>query len=174
MGADLSGACAGHAAFQLGNLTGALGLSADFSRADFHQTVLARARFCGADLTDATIRHSVLFEADLSSAVLAGTNLTGCDLRGAILREAELSMTVLSGAELAGADLTGAILSRTLLAGCRGLADARGLETCVHSRISSLDWATMREAIEKLPNDFLEGMGVAPREIESLRALCRA
>jgi uncharacterized protein YjbI with pentapeptide repeats len=103
--------------------------------------------------------------------MLAGALLNETDLRGASLHDAELATATLSGVLLADADLTRAHLSRTVFARCRDLDRAIGLETLQYMSHSSIDLETLRICLAGLSDDFLEGVGVEPREIEVLREL---
>jgi hypothetical protein len=44
-----------------------------------------------------------------------------------------------------------------------------GLETLKYMSASCIDLETLRVCLAGLPDDFLEGMGVEPREVEALR-----
>ena len=68
-------------------------------KADWSNSVLAKARFSRTNLTQANLSHAILRDADLRFAVLKDANLT----------QANLSGTLLDGADLRGADLTGAL-----------------------------------------------------------------
>ena len=118
-----------------------------------------------ADLSRANLTKAALPFANLSGAVLAYADLTGANLRGANLTEADLT-----GADLNGANLTGATMQATVLAGCRNLHKALGLEGVRHPGPSELDEHTLRASAAYLPESFLRGVGYTNAEIRYLRS----
>jgi len=132
---------------------------------------LERANLSGeylihADLQGANLRRAMLLFANLSGADLSGACLRSADLRGANLTEVDLS-----GADLADVNLSGATLSLTVLAGCRNLHEARGLEAVLHAGPSEIDHETLRESLPHLPDSFMRGAGYTRSEIRLLRSL---
>ena len=65
----------------------------------------------------------------------------------------------------------GAHLSRTVFARSHDLHKARGLSSLAYLSPSCIDLETLRECLAGLPDEFLEGMGVAARELEALRGM---
>lgn len=146
---------------------------------DLERAFLAEVKLRGANLSDA----------DLSYAHLRGARLTNANLRSANLAHANLLGAMLSGADLLGANLHGASLieanfnqanlrranlTRTMLYetnfGNVDLTDARGLETCVHLRASTLDHRTLARSGE-LPIEFLRGCGLPDFIIDNVGLL---
>jgi uncharacterized protein YjbI with pentapeptide repeats len=123
----------------------------------------------GASLTRANLSNSNLRSSDLSHAMLVGAVFNDTDLRGAILHDAELALATLSGVQLTEADLTGAHLSKTVFARCHDLHRALGLDSLSCLTTSSIDLETLRVCLVGLPDQFLEAVGVEPREYEALR-----
>jgi uncharacterized protein YjbI with pentapeptide repeats len=93
------------------------------------------------------------------------------DLSGANLRHTELTAAVFNGARLADADLARAHLSKTVFARCPDLHLALGLDSLDYLNPSSIDLETLRGSLAGLQDDFLEGLGLEPEEIEALRSL---
>jgi uncharacterized protein YjbI with pentapeptide repeats len=93
------------------------------------------------------------------------------DLREANLRHSELTAAVFNGARLSGADLTRAHLSKTVLARCPDLHEAIGLDLLDYVNPSSIDLATLRHSLERLDDEFLQGLGLTQEEIQGLRAM---
>jgi len=142
-----------------------------------------------APLADLKLRGANLSRADLSHADLGGTRLTNADLSGADLRHVNLLGAMLSGANLQNADLDGANLIEanfnqaslrfahlgyTLLYetnfGNVDLTGARGLESCVHVRSSTLDHRTIARS-GPLPIEFLRGCGLPDFIIDNVGLL---
>jgi uncharacterized protein YjbI with pentapeptide repeats len=101
---------------------------------------------------------AILYEADLSGAILTWANLRGANLRGANLRETDLRETDLSEANVSEADLREANLREADLRGAnlRG-ANLRGVKLIradlsetdlskAHLSKAHLTWANLREA----------------------------
>jgi len=106
---------------------------------------------------------------DLSGAKLRRVHLGVANLSGADLSDADLRETDLRGADLIGAKLAGADLFRTIF-GDTNLADAIGLESCVHHGPSVLDHATLIRS-GMLPLVFLRGCGLPDKYIDYLPSL---
>jgi uncharacterized protein YjbI with pentapeptide repeats len=106
--------------------------------------------------------------------MLAGAIIVGSDFRGASLQHAELATTTLNGVSLSRATLSEAHLSRTVFALCQDLSQALGLDSLRYTSPSSIDLESLKHGLSDLPDDFLEGVGVAPREIEALRRMAGA
>ena len=138
----------------------------DLTRCDLSGAVLA-----GASLTRANLSNSNLRGSDLSYATMLAAVLNDTDLTGAILLQAELALATLSGVLLTDADLTGAHLSKTVFARCHDLHRALGLDSLSCSSPSSIDLETLRVCLVGLPDQFLEEVGVEPRDYEALRGM---
>jgi uncharacterized protein YjbI with pentapeptide repeats len=100
-----------------------------------------------------------------------GALFNNVDLREANLQHAELATATLSGVQLARAALSHAHLSKTVFARCHDLHHALGLDSLEYMSPSSIDLETLRSSLAALPDDFLEGVGMQPREIEALRGM---
>jgi len=168
-GTDFSGADLTRSYLNLSNLTGCTFNDAIMRGIDLTRCDLTGATMVGADLTGANLSNSKLAEADLSFAMLTGALINDSDLRRASLRKAELATATLSGNRLAESDFTEAHLSRTVFARSHDLHRARGLASLEYLSPSCLDLETLRECLAELPAEFLEGMGLDPRELEALR-----
>ena len=109
------------------DLSKAILVGANFSKADlraawFSNANLSRANLSGAnlvvaDLSGANLSGANLVVADLSGADLSGVNLGKASLHGANLSKAELSGADLWGANLSGVDLSTATLRNAKLDG---------------------------------------------------------
>ncbi len=150
----------------------------DLSEADLVGAHLREADLYGAVLTGAALRGAVLRGAVLYGAALTGAALTGAALRGAVLYGADLRGVVLTGADLTGADLTGADLSEAVLGGTifadTDLSTAKGLETVIHNRPSTIGIDTLFRSQGRIPEVFLRGCGVPASLIEYLPSLLGA
>jgi hypothetical protein len=76
--------------------------------------------------------------------------------------------------KLSEAALSNAHLSQTVFARCLDLAHALGLDTLRYTNRSSIDLESLRAGLGDFPDDFLEGVGVALREVEALRGALAA
>jgi len=103
--------------------------------------------------------------------MLLGAVFNDTDLRGANLQEAELGTATLSGVLLSGAKFARAHLSRTVFARCHDLHEALGLDALAYLSPSSIDLETLRVSVAGLPDEFLEGLGVEPRDLEVFRGM---
>ena len=139
---------------------------ADLTRCDLSESALV-----GADLSGANLSNSNLRGCDLSYSMLAGTVFNNVDLRGADLRHAELATATFGGVLLAQAALSHAHLSKTVFARCHDLHEALGLDSMEHLSPSSIDMESLRACLVGLTDDFLEAVGLEPREIEALRGM---
>ena len=63
-----------------------------------------------------------------------------------------------------------ALLSQTVIARCPSLSRARGFDTLEPLSPSSIDLATLRHALEQLPDELLSKMGVDGELVAALRA----
>ncbi len=90
--------------------------------------VVKRANLCGADLTEANLRRTLLLQANLSKARLVMANLS----------EADLSEANLSEARLLGANLSKAVLKQANLSGAHLVGNLRE---------ANLAWANLRGAV---------------------------
>lgn len=88
--------------------------TADLEGANLGNASFRHSNFSAARLNGADIRYTDLSNADLSHA-----ELREADMKGSALRNADLSYADLTGADLRYADLTGANLGGTVLTGAR-------------------------------------------------------
>jgi hypothetical protein len=58
-----------------------------------------------------------------------------------------------------------------VFARCPDLSEALGLDSLTYTSPSSIDLESLRRSLADLPDEFLAGVGVEPREIEALRAV---
>jgi hypothetical protein len=137
---------------------------ADLSEANLRAANLSEAALSRARLSWADLREANLIQADLIQADLSGANLSRADLSRAVLMQANLN-----GANLNGANLDGANLAETAL-GDTDLTGAKGLESCQHTRPSTIDHRTLTRS-GTLPLTFLRGVGLPDRLIDYLPSL---
>lgn len=130
---------------------------------------LVSCNLAGEYLIHADFRGADLRAAMLGFANLSGADLSGADLRDANFRGANLTEVDLTDAELRGANLAGATMSLTVLAACRNLHEARGLELIRHPGPSLLDEQTIHSSLPGLPDNFLRGVGYTRSEIVMMR-----
>ena len=95
---------------------------ADLTGADLERAIAVRADFSKAQLVKARLSGADLTGADLTSARLIGAEMPGAVLKGAVLKKALLAEAQLPKVDLTGADLTGADFGYANLRG----ADLRG------------------------------------------------
>jgi Pentapeptide repeats (8 copies) len=81
-------------------------------------------------------------------------------MMGANLRGADLTLATLNGADCTDADFRQSMWSKTSFARVIGLSRARGLLEVSRGDASSIDWWTLREAIDVLPDFLLDHLGV--------------
>ena len=105
-----------------------------------------------------------LYEADLGAA-----NFSEADLSEADLMKANLPGTIFLGANLSHAIFCEATLYETVFANSN-LANAIGLETCLHRGPSTLDHRTLAQS-GQLPVQFLRGCGLPDTLIEYLPSM---
>lgn len=173
--ADLGGANLSRTSFCNAQLFGV-----DFRGTDFTDSDFCRANLTAADLTNSTganakLRRAVLHNAILVGARLNGVDLTDADLSGARLDDAKLSDAKLHfanfhRAKLTNADISGAAMAATSLADV-DLSTAKGLAEVKHFRSSTLGTDTLYRSMGKIPQEFLEGCGVADSLITYLPSL---
>jgi hypothetical protein len=147
---------------------------ADLRDARFQTAYMIRANFAGADL-----RGANFFRAGLPNVRMDGANMSGANLNvtvfadaslvGADLRRVRLHSSNLTGADLSEADLDGADFEETVFSNVN-LCSAKGLDKCVHSGPSTLDFRTLAQS-GPLPFAFLQGCGLPAALIEYLPAL---
>jgi hypothetical protein len=164
-GIDLAGAALAGANLSYLNLEGARLAGATLVGADLRRTYLDGADLSGADLTDARMIDTVLGGADLRRATFFRTTLAHADLRRATLTEANLVEAWVIGGNFEGAVMDGAIFGHTYLSSLLG--GASGLERAVHVARSRVSIDTI---LEKLPEVFLQGCGVANEDIDYVRS----
>ncbi len=148
------------ATFKNSNLSGCDFTDASMHRADLSRTDLRDAILTGADLSGADLSFSDLTGASLAHSSLVGAILTGCDLTGADLRNADLTLATLNGVRCHGAKFDGSLWSKTVVARASGLHDALGLDDVRYGDPSSVDFWTLQESLDVLPNAWLEHTGV--------------
>jgi len=161
---------------------------ANLNGTDLSGASLIEARLIEADLMDANLKAADLEEADLSGANLSGARLNEADLGGANLEEAtlngadleiaslgdanlsytDLRFTNFRGTLLGGADLSDASLAHTFF-GYVDLSEVIGLESAIHSNVSTLGTDTLALSRGKIPEVFLRGCGLSDWEIESAK-----
>jgi uncharacterized protein YjbI with pentapeptide repeats len=171
---DFRGADLTRCYLNFSNLTGCNFSDAVMRGADLTRCDLTGALLVGADLTGANLSYSNFRDADLSYAMLARAVIIDSDFQGANLQHAELASATLSGVRLTRAGFTHAHLSQTVFARCQDLSQALGLDSLRYTSPSSIDLESLRSGLADLPNDFLEGVGIGPREIEALREMAPA
>jgi hypothetical protein len=140
-------------------------LNADLTGADLSSVDLSAADLEFADLKFANLSRATLNGANLSGANLFEATLFGTKLREADLTSAGLMLTRMIAADLTGANLTNARLADTIFSASY-LIEAKGLDRCVHSGPSSIDFRTLENS-GPLPIAFLRGIGVPERLIVS-------
>ena len=155
--ADLSAA-----RFCCSNLNGVDFSGVDLSYSDLSGAKLRKANLRHANLSRANVIGTDLAGTDLTDANLTGANFTGANLFAVRLIRAKLTGTRLRSANLSHADLSeasfqAALLAETLFANT-ALATATGLDTCLHSEPSALDYRTLIRS-GSLPLAFLRGCG---------------
>lgn len=190
MGADLQGLnLAGYdlhfGSFQHANLTGADLSETWLSSAHFEQAILSEARMYSAFaewacFTAARMDKCFAMEANFTKANLqqvsareghfSSADFTGAHLPGANLQQAYLSQTNFTSAWLESADLTTATLAQTHFIDC-DLSYAVGLETCIHSAHSFVDFRTLQQCRRHLPKVFLKGCGLSELIIDYVPSL---
>jgi hypothetical protein len=162
-GEDLSGRYLGHALLGGANLA-----HANLTSANLTQATLERADLSGANLSRADLYRARMWCADLSYA-----KLTRAKLREVLAPEVDLTGALMHGADLTGARLHGAFLWKTNLTDVKlteshlgetvfvdvDLSKVIGLETCIHTGPSSIDYQTLQQS-RKLPVAFLRGVGL--------------
>jgi uncharacterized protein YjbI with pentapeptide repeats len=168
---DFAGADLTRAYLNFSNLSGCKFGDAVMHGTDLTRCDLSGAAMVGADLTAANLSNSRFTDADLSYATLVGALVNDSDLRRTSLRHAELATATLAGVQLREADFTRAHLSKTVFARCHDLHHARGLDTLEYLSPACIDLETLRECLGGLPDEFLESVGLEPREAEALRGM---
>lgn len=163
-GTDLSGIALQGANLARCNLHGACLESADLRGADLQHADLVRARLFRADLSDANLRgadmrSAYLARATLDGADLSNTSLHAANLQGASLRRANLEFCLLIRCDVRGTNLRQAICGGTTFAQLR-LSEAKGLQSAVHRRPSSIGAETLALSHPHLPIAFLRGCGI--------------
>jgi uncharacterized protein YjbI with pentapeptide repeats len=166
---DFSGADLTRAYLNFSKLIGCNFADAEMPGIDLTRCNVSGATLRGANLTGANLSNSDFQGADLSYAMLVGALLNDVDLRGANLGHSELTRATLSGVLMTEADLGHAHLSRTVLARCRDLHRAFGLDSLEYVNGVCVDVETLRFCLAGLPDDFLGNAGLEPHEIDALR-----
>jgi hypothetical protein len=157
---------------------------ADLARADLFGANLGLANLglanlAGANLTGAHLLRADLTVANLSGANLSGANLSGADLiaanlAGADLTGASLLLTRIQGAKLGGVQFGGARFDGTVISLC-DLSVARGLESAIHERPSSIGVDTLMWTFRGAGNQwtpelrkFFANAGIAQELLDQL------
>lgn len=148
---------------------------ADLTGATLMHTVLVRAQFNGANLKDANLGLADLLAADFTEADLSHANLNRADLTMANLSRANLTGANLRFANLQGAtlfetDFSKARIERTSLTDL-DLSTARGLDTIEHGAPSSISIDTIYRSGAKIPEIFLRRAGVPDNFIGYIHSL---
>ena len=164
-GADLSEAWLSSAHFEQANLTEAKLYSAFAEWACFTAAVMPKCFAMEANFTKANLQ-----QVDAHGAHFANTIFEGALLPGANLQEAYLSGTNLTGAWLESVNLTGATLGQTHFVDC-DLSYAIGLNTCIHSVHSFVDFRTLQQCRQHLPREFLTGCGLSELIVDYIPSL---
>jgi hypothetical protein len=161
IGADLAGA----------DLVGANLRSANLEEAILRKANLTSANLTRAELSGAKLSNAVLIETVLIGAKIIAANLTMANLFGANLCEANLRGSVLWTANLSSATLLNSSFDEAILwftvFGATSLKSVFGLESCVHSGRSILDYHTLMRS-GPLPEVFLRGCGLSDEFIRYL------
>lgn len=145
-------------------------------RANLYGSHLATLNLERANLRDADLRSASCWETDFSHCILDGTKLIHADLTGAWLEGASLQGANLEGArlrncELVGANFRGARMKDTILAS-ETFADAIGVADVIHGGPSVFD-ARMSGVVDRLPLNFLTGVGLGDEVITGLSGIAR-
>lgn len=101
--ADLSGLDLSGADLSSRDLRYALFVGSRLVKASFEDTLLERADFSGADLTEAILSKADLCQANLVGASLRSARGVGANFSGADLRRARMSFAKFDGAQFKGA-----------------------------------------------------------------------
>jgi hypothetical protein len=126
-------------------------------------------RIEGADLRNINLEHANLRGANLERVNLHGADLRSADLSSANLTEAVLADAILMSADFTDADLSGVSLYWTIFADTN-LTRTKGLETCFHYDISSIDFSTIAKS-GNIPITFLRECGLPETVINYLPSL---
>jgi uncharacterized protein YjbI with pentapeptide repeats len=162
--ADLSGANLSNASLNGANLSGAELIGSQLANAD-----MVGVNLRNAILASACLDNTNLCRADLDNAILTGAKIINSNLSNAHLKRSHLIQARILGTELTNADLTGALLGETVFANL-DLANVIGLDKCTHRGPSIVDNRTL-ERFNRLPYQFLRGVGLPDNLIEYLPAL---
>lgn len=177
-GADLSGAVLVGAMLRGAGLRGT-----KLDRAKLVEADLENADLRGASLIGASLNRANLRDSDLTGVSLIGIDLDGADLRKCNLSDASLIGTSLNRADLRNSHLGWASLIETNLdgadlrnSGCSGtvfggvdLSRVCGLEGVHHYGPSRIDVATLSRSKGRIPDVFLQGVGLSNWEIEAAK-----
>jgi hypothetical protein len=141
----------------------------DFRGCDLTESHFWDANLHKADLSGAILTNAHLHEANLNRAHAKGADFRGADLSRSLLcradlETADLRQSVLWGAfitdaSLKGARLDGATLGETVFTDCN-LDGAIGLDLVRHTSPSFLDVSTFFSIYGKVPDRFLQGIGI--------------
>jgi hypothetical protein len=169
--ADLCGANLVGVSLYGADLTGANLTRAEVRLANLIDARLSDAVLVEADLRDTTIRRATLVNTDLSGADLRGAECDYVNLTMACLDRIQFSKTVLfytnfGQAALKGADFSQAYLGGTIFSDV-DLSVCTGLESCVHTTVSSIDFQTLARS-GPLPLVFLRGIGLSDTLIDQV------
>jgi uncharacterized protein YjbI with pentapeptide repeats len=160
------------------NLRGANLTNANLSNVDLDRAILSEANLTGANLSGAKLARVNLTGANLTDANLSGanlnranltrTNLTRANLPGCDLYEASLNNVLFMGTKFAGA-----ILGYTTFQNC-DLGGAEALDQVRHDAPSTLGIDSLLRSGGRIPEPFLQGIGVTDAIVSLQRSLLGA
>ena len=168
--AHLSRASLDGASLNESNLSQANLIKAELSRANLSRTTLTGTDFRRANLYQAILDEADLRKANLQEVNLSRTSLVGVNLSQANLSRANLSEANINGADLSLANLSRALLGRTVLENI-DLREVKGLDAVNHQGPSILGLTTLYRSQGKIPQVFLQGVGVPDSFIDFLSYL---
>lgn len=193
VGVDLQGAKLKWANLSDANLSDANLNEANLSNADLRGASLHKASLRKAILRNANLAGSYFFgtdsrDDDIAMANIVLTNLSDADLSSADLGLADLTDASLSGANLTDVDLSGVKFNRTDLSGANfdnsifmgtvisntDLSVAAGLDCVRHRGPSSIAIDTFLLSKGRIPESFIQGVGVPDIFIQYAAALVGA
>ena len=160
------------------NLTDTDLCAADLSDANLGESFLdyanlSNANLKSANLSRADIHMASLMHANLSKALLIGANCSGADLSGADLQGANLFLANLFRVNLDETNLNGAYVVSTIF-GDVDLRSVKGLDTLYHLGLSTIGVDTIIRSESRIPERFLQGVGVPDNLITYARFLSSA
>jgi hypothetical protein len=149
------------------NLRGAYLFGTTFMRAK-----LDNAQLSSADLAGTVLSGASFIGADFTQAILLAANFGGAEARTSGVDDAPsdtMFCSISPGPQVSGANFTKVMLGSTAFIHT-DLSKVVGLETCIHSRSSIVDYETLVKS-GQLPISFLRGVGLPDNLIEYLPSL---